>query len=709
MMNPLSYPVFVPSDRFDDYHGTIVPDPYRGLEDSSAAETQEWIAAQNELTDRFLADCPARQGIYDRLTKLWNYERYSIPTWRTVKTGEKRYFYLKNDGLQNQSVLYVQDGLTGDPRVLLDPNGLSSDGTIALDSWSVSEDGEWLAYALSESGSDWQVWYIRQVSTGEDQPDRLHWSKFSGAAWTPNNQGFFYGRYDEPDPERSLENLNYFQKLYYHRLGTEQSADILIYDRPDQKEWGFAGEVTEDGAYLIISVWKGTDSRNLVFYKDLRHPENPVVELIQAFVAGFHLIDTDGTTFWFWTDWNAPKGRVLAIDLSLVDSPIDLTLPPTIAPGAAPWTEVIPEAEETLEFVHLVHDQWVTGYLKDAASQVKHWDLSGNYLGTIDLPGLGSVDGFGGKRSDSETFYGFTSFTCPNTIYRYDFVTGISTLFRQPMVSFDARGYETQQVFCPSKDGTLIPVFLTHRKGLALTGDNPTYLYGYGGFNVSLTPTFSPGLLVWLEQGGIYAQAVLRGGGEYGEEWHQAGMKEKKQTVFDDFIGVAEWLIAQRYTQPARLAIAGGSNGGLLVAACMVQRPELFGAVLPAVGVMDMLRFHHFTIGWAWCSEYGCADHGDDFPSLYAYSPLHNLQPGTAYPATLVTTADHDDRVVPAHSFKFTAALQTAQGGDRPILIRIETKAGHGAGKPTTKRIEEQADRWAFLFKVLNLDRMNEN
>jgi len=700
MMNQLSYPTFVPSDRFDDYHGTIVPDPYRGLEDSSSAETQDWIAAQNNLTDRFLADCPARQGIYDRLTELWNYERYSIPRWRTLNTGEKRYFYLKNDGLQNQSLLYVQDGLTGAPRVLLDPNGLSSDGTIALDSWSVSEDGEWLAYALSESGSDWQVWYIRQVSTGEDQPDRLQWSKFSGAAWTPDNQGFFYGRYDQPDPERSLENLNYFQKLYYHRLGTDQSADTLVYDRPDQKEWGFEGAVTEDGSYLILSVWKGSDSRNLVFYKDLRHPENPVVELIQAFVAGFRLIDTDGTTFWFWTDWNAPKGRVLAIDIALVeslDSPMDVTLTQAL------WKEVIPEAEETLEFVHLVHDQWVTGYLKDAASQVKRWDLSGHYLGTIDLPGIGSVAGFGGKRSDSETFYGFTSFTFPTTIYRYDFVTGISTLFRQPIVPFDASVYETQQVFCPSKDGTLIPVFLTHRKGLALTGDNPTYLYGYGGFNVSLTPTFSPALLVWLEQGGIYAQAVLRGGGEYGEAWHQAGMKEKKQTVFDDFIGAAEWLIAQRYTQPTQLAIAGGSNGGLLVAACMVQRPELFGAVLPAVGVMDMLRFHQFTIGWAWCSEYGCADHGDEFPSLYAYSPLHNLQPGTAYPATLVTTADHDDRVVPAHSFKFTAALQTAQGGDRPILIRIDTKAGHGAGKPTTKRIEEQADRWAFLFKVLNL------
>ncbi|MGA1131608.1 MAG: prolyl oligopeptidase family serine peptidase [Prochlorotrichaceae cyanobacterium] len=694
MAQPFTYPPVSLSDRVDDYHGTIVADPYRNLEDPASSETQAWIAAQNTLTDQFLADAPHRQAIHDRLTALWNYERYSTPRWRTLENGEKRYFYFKNDGLQNQSLLYVQDSLNGEPRILLDPNTLSEDGTIALGNWSVSKNGEWLAYSLAESGSDWQTWQVREVKTGVDQPDCLRWSKFSGATWTPDHQGFFYGRYTEPDPQRSLEEVNYFQKLYYHRLGTDQSQDQLIYDRPDQKEWGFGSSVSEDGQYLIISVWLGTDSRNLIFYQDLQQPEGTVQELIATFAAGFHFLESEGSTFWFWTDWNAPKGRVVAIDLAQVSIGTAL--------ADLPWQEVIPEAEETLEFAHLVHHQWITGYLKDAASQVKRWTLTGQPLGIVELPGIGSVEGFGGKREDTETFYSFTSFTTPTTIYRYDLTTGESTLFRQPQVDFDPAAYDTQQVFCTSKDGTQIPLFLTYRKGLQLNGENPTYLYAYGGFNISLSPSFSPSLLAWLERGGVYVQAVLRGGGEYGEAWHQAGMKHQKQNVFDDFISAAEWLIAQGYTQSRRLAIAGGSNGGLLVGACLTQRPELFGAALPAVGVMDMLRFHQFTIGWAWCSEYGCADNPEDFPVLYAYSPLHNIKAGVEYPATLVTTADHDDRVVPAHSFKFTAALQAAQGGDQPILIRVETKAGHGAGKPVTKRIEEQADRWAFLFKVFD-------
>jgi prolyl oligopeptidase len=521
----------------------------------------------------------------------------------------------------------------------------------------------------------------------QDLPDHLRWVKFSGASWTLDGQGFFYSRYDEPAPGSEYESANYFQKLYYHRLGTSQSEDVLVYHRPDQKEWGFAGGVTEDGNYLIISVWRGTDPKNLIFYKDLRDPQSPVVELIREFEAEYSFVGNDGSRFWLLTDCQAPRRRLVAIDLEQPDQ----------------VQEVIPEAEETLQGVSLINNQFVAFYLKDAHTQIKTFALDGSYLGEIPLPGLGSASGFGGKRYDTETFYTFTSFTTPPTIYRYDFTSGTSTLFRQPQVDFDPQAYEVQQVFYTSKDGTRIPMFLVHRRGLARTGDHPTLLYGYGGFGISLTPSFSVGLVAWLEMGGVYAQPSLRGGGEYGEEWHQAGTKLNKQKVFDDFIAAAEWLIAHGYTNPAKLAISGGSNGGLLVGACLVQRPELFAAALPAVGVFDMLRFHKFTIGWAWISEYGSPENPEEFKALYAYSPLHNLKPGTAYPATLITTADHDDRVVPAHSFKFAAALQAAQGGSQPILIRIDTKAGHGAGKPTSKLIEEAADRWAFLVQVLGI------
>ncbi|MFS8830176.1 prolyl oligopeptidase family serine peptidase, partial [Synechococcus sp. R8-2] len=547
--------------------------------------------------------------------------------------------------------------------------------------------GRYLAYGLSCSGSDWQEWKVRDIETGEDLPDHLRWVKFSGASWTLDGQGFFYSRYDEPAPGSEYESANYFQKLYYHRLGTSQSEDVLVYHRPDQKEWGFAGGVTEDGNYLIISVWRGTDPKNLIFYKDLRDPQSPVVELIREFEAEYSFVGNDGSRFWLLTDCQAPRRRLVAIDLEQPDQ----------------VQEVIPEAEETLQGVSLINNQFVAFYLKDAHTQIKTFALDGTYLGEIPLPGLGSASGFGGKRYDTETFYTFTSFTTPPTIYRYDFTSGTSTLFRQPQVDFDPQAYEVQQVFYTSKDGTRIPMFLVHRRGLTRTGDHPTLLYGYGGFGISLTPSFSVGLVAWLEMGGVYAQPNLRGGGEYGEEWHQAGTKLNKQKVFDDFIAAAEWLIAHGYTNPAKLAISGGSNGGLLVGACLVQRPELFAAALPAVGVFDMLRFHKFTIGWAWISEYGSPENPEEFKALYAYSPLHNLKPGTAYPATLITTADHDDRVVPAHSFKFAAALQAAQGGSQPILIRIDTKAGHGAGKPTSKLIEEAADRWAFLVQVLGI------
>lgn len=682
---PLTYPTISKSDQIDNYHGTVVADPYRALEDPDTEETKAWVEAQNQVTFSYLNEIPAREKIKQRLTKLWDYEKYGTP----FKEGES-YFYFKNDGLQNQSVLYTLPTLESEPRVLLDPNQLSEDGTVALSGIAISENGQLLAYGLSSSGSDWQEWKVRDIATGEDLQDHLQWIKFSGAAWTHDHQGFFYSRYDEPNEKTKLEDVNYYQKLYYHKLGTQQSEDILIYHRSDEKEWGFGGNVTEDGKYLIISIWLGTDSKNLVFYQDLTNLNSEIIELINQFAADYSFIDNDDHIFYFRTDLNAPKGRVIAID--------------TKKPTSENCQEIIPQAVETLKSVGILNNQFVADYLQDAHSQIKIFDLKGNFIREVELPGIGSASGFGGKRHDPETFYSFTSFTTPGTIYRYDMKTGKSKIFRQPKVDFNADEYETKQVFYESKDGTKVPMFITHKKGIKLDGNNPTYLYGYGGFNISLTPSFSVSLLIWLEMGGVYAVSNLRGGGEYGEEWHQAGMKLQKQNVFDDFITAAEWLIANNYTKPAKLAIGGGSNGGLLVGACMTQRPDLFGAALPAVGVMDMLRFHKFTIGWAWVAEYGSSENAAEFTNLYAYSPLHNLKPGTAYPATLIITADHDDRVVPAHSFKFAAALQAAHNGNAPVLIRIEIKAGHGAGKPTAKIIEEAADKWGFLVRVLAID-----
>jgi prolyl oligopeptidase len=680
----MKYPVSKTIPQVDTYHGTKVADPYRWLEDPDAADTKAWVEAQNKVTFDYLKAIPQRQEIQTRLTKLWNYEKYGMP----FKRGA-RYFYYKNDGLQNQSVLYTLTKLDGKPQVLLDPNTLSKDGTVALSGISISDDGEHLAYGLSKSGSDWQSWQVREIATGKELSDKIEWVKFSGAAWTKDNLGFFYSRYDAPAEKTKLEDVNYFQKLYYHRLGTPQSADKLVYDRPDQKEWGFNGNVTEDGKYLIISVWQGTDRRNLLFYKDLTRKDAKVVELVNQFEAGFSVVDSDNNTFWVTTDLDAPRTRLMAIDIT--------------KPDRSHWREIIPQATETLEGVNVLNNQFVATYLKDARSQVKIFDLTGKFIKEIALPGIGSAGGFDGKRSDNDTFYSFTGYTHPTTIYRYNLGTGESSIFRQPQVQFDSSLYETKQVFYPSKDGTKVPMFITHKRGLKLDGHNPTLLYGYGGFNVSLTPAFSVSSTVWLEMGGVYAVANLRGGGEYGEEWHAAGMKSHKQTVFDDFIAAAEWLISEKYTSPEKLAIEGGSNGGLLVGACMVQRPDLFAAALPAVGVLDMLRFQKFTIGWAWMPEYGSPDVAEDFKTLYAYSPLHNLKPGTRYPTTMITTGDHDDRVVPAHSFKFAAALQAAHKGDNPVLIRIETKAGHGAGKPTAKIIEEAADKWAFLVKALGV------
>ncbi|MBO9998994.1 MAG: S9 family peptidase [Cyanobacteria bacterium SID2] len=676
-----NYPETKTIEQVDNYHGTTVRDPYRWLENSDSEETQSWIEAQNKITFDFLKTIENRSHIKDRITQLWNYEKYSIP----FKRGD-RYFFFKNDGLQNQSVLYVLETLDGEPRVLLDPNTLSEDGTVALNNFAISESGNFLAYALSSSGSDWQTWNVRNVNTGKDLPDLIQWSKFSGASWTHDDRGFFYSGYDEPNESTQYGDANYFEKLYYHRLGTSQAEDILVCERPDEKEWGFNGGVTDCGRYLVISVWRGTDPKNLVFYKDLQASDAPIIELISEFEARYQFVGNDGTVFWFRTDRDASRYRLISLDIATGEH-----------------REILPEAEEVMEFVSVLNHQFVVEYLKDARSQVKIFDLEGSWVRDVELPGIGSTSGFNGKPEDTETFYSFDGFTTPTTIYRYDLTTGQSSVFRQPTVDFNPDNYETKQVFYHSKDGTRVPMFLVHKTGLEFDGKNPTYLYGYGGFNISLTPVFSVGLLVWMELGGVLAMPNLRGGGEYGEAWHQAGIKQNKQNVFDDFIAAAEWLIENRYTSSEKLAIGGGSNGGLLVGACMTQRPDLFAAAIPEVGVLDMLRFHKFTIGWAWCSDYGSPDDPEEFQALYAYSPLHNLEAGTAYPATLLVTADHDDRVVPAHSFKFAAALQAADDGENPLFIRIETKAGHGAGKPTTKRIEEIADKWSFLTQVLSI------
>ena len=677
------YPESSRVEQVDEYHGVKVADPYRWLEDLDSEQTRAWVEAQNRVTSAYLSAIPEREPIRKRLTELWNYERYGVPTQHGG-----RYFFTRNDGLQNQNVLYRVDSLDGEPRVVLDPNTLSADGTVALSGMSISEGGKLLAYGLSSGGSDWQEWKVREVETGRDLTDHLRWVKFSSAAWTHDDKGFFYSRYDEPKEGRPLEEANFYQKLYYHRIGTPQSEDELVYQRPDQKELGFAALVTEDGRYLVIHAWKGTETENGIYYKDLSAPGSPVVELLGGFDGAYGFIGNDGPVFWFQTDLNAPRGRVVAIDLR--------------NPGREHWRELIPQTAETLQGVACLNDTFVALYLKDAHSQVRQLDLSGKPLRELELPGLGSVDGFTGKRKDKETFYAFTGFTTPGTIYRYDLEKGKSTVFRQPKITgFDSSQYETRQVFYTSKDGTRVPMFLTHKKGLKLDGDNPVFLYGYGGFNVSVTPAFSLAQLVWMERGGISAVANLRGGGEYGEEWHEAGSKLKKQNVFDDFIAAGEWLVANRYTSPKKLAIAGYSNGGLLTAASMVQRPDLFGAVIVGVGVLDMLRFHKFTIGWGWTSDYGSPDNPEEFKALYAYSPYHNLKTGTAYPPVLITTADHDDRVVPAHSFKFAAALQRANGGPNPSLIRIETRAGHGGGKPVSKKIEEAADELSFLFEAL--------
>ncbi|SFU57632.1 prolyl oligopeptidase family serine peptidase [Pseudoduganella namucuonensis] len=680
----ISYPVTRKVEQTDTYHGTAIADPYRWLEDANSAETKEWVDAQNKVTQGYLAQIPAREAIRQRLTKLWNFERYSVP----YKEGG-RYFYSRNDGLQNQAVLYTMKTLADTPRVLLDPNTLAADGTVALAGSAVSPDGKYLAYSTAASGSDWNEIKVRGIDSGKDTTDHIKWVKFSSTAWAADGSGFYYSRYDEPNEATKLAGINYFQKLYFHKLGTPQSADTLVYDRPDQKEWGFGGEVTDDGRYLVITSSQGTERKSRVFYKDLKAKDAKVVGLLENFDAAYEFIDNEGPVFYFRTDKGAPKSRIIAIDVR--------------KPAPEQWKEVIPEGEQTLVSANIINKQLVVDYLSDAHSAVKVFDMKGRFVREVELPGIGSAGGFGGKRGDTATFYAYTSFTNPTTIYRLDMKSGKSSVYRQPKVDFDPSQFETRQVFYNSKDGTRVPMFIVSKKGIKLDGGNPTYLYGYGGFNISLTPSFSVANLAWVEMGGVYVMANLRGGGEYGEAWHKAGTKLQKQNVFDDFIGAAEWLVANKVTSPAKLSIGGGSNGGLLVGAAMTQRPDLFAAAIPAVGVLDMLRFQKFTIGWAWTSDYGSSDDPEEFKALVKYSPLHNLKQGSCYPATMVTTADHDDRVVPAHSFKFAAAAQAAQAGANPILIRIDTKAGHGAGKPTTKQIEEVSDRWGFLSRALGM------
>ncbi|MBN8740361.1 MAG: S9 family peptidase [Xanthomonadaceae bacterium] len=682
----LVYPVSKKVTQVDTYHGQEVADPYRWLEDIDSPETGNWIKAQNDVTSAYLAKIPGRERIAARATEIWNFNRWSAPS----REG-KQWFWFKNDGLQNQSVLYVGDKPESEGRQLLDPNSLSTDGTVALKGTAFSADGKYMAYGLSSGGSDWEEWRVLDVAKGEPTEDVLKWVKFSAVDWSRDGKGFWYSRYDEPQGENALKAKNEFQKLYFHKLGTPQSDDELVYERKDQPDYSFGGTASRDGRYLLISVGQGTERKNLVLYRDLKAKgrNGLIKELIGEWTAEFDFIGNVGSKFYFRTDDDAPRGRVIAIDVT--------------KPARKNWKTVVEQNDDALQSAHLVGGQLVLNYLHDASSRLRRFGLDGKPKGDIQLPGLGTVATFEGRPEDKQAFYSFASYTTPMSIYRYDLTKGKSSLLHAPTMAFDPNQYETRQVFYTSKDGTRVPMFITGKKDLVLDGNNPTILYGYGGFRIPQVPSFSPSIATWLDQGGVFAVANLRGGGEYGREWHQAGIKLKKQNVFDDFIAAAEYLIAEKYTSPPRLAIRGGSNGGLLVAATELQRPDLFAAAVPAVGVLDMLRFREFTIGKAWESDYGSVLNADEFAALRAYSPLHNVKPGVAYPATLITTGDHDDRVFPAHSFKFAAAMQAANPKGKPQLIRIDVRAGHGQGKPTAKQIAETADVYAFILNAFGL------
>ena len=689
------YPETRKVEQTDIHHGTKVADPYRWLEDDNSAETKEWVKTQNALTDKHLAALPQRVPTKRLCTELYDFEKFGTP----FREGG-RYFYTRNDGLQQQDVLYSVKNLVDAPKVVLDPNTLSKDGTIALTGTTVSRDGKYLAYGIAGAGSDWQEWKVRDLSTGKETADHIKWVKFSTAEWTADSKGFFYSRYDAPKSGEALTGTNYFQKLYYHRLGNEQARDELVHEDSLDKERGFGASVTDDGKYLLIRVWKGTANKNGLMFLPLKnggYAGGTPTKLTMAFDAEYSAVGANGNTLWIRTDAGAARGKIVAIDLR--------------RPERANWNTIVEEQRETLSAATAAGGHLFAQYLKDAASLVRVHAPDGKLVREVALPGIGTAGGFGGRFNDDETFFYYTSLTAPNEVHRYQVKSGKATLFKRPKTAFNPDEYATRREFVISKDGTRVPIFIAHKKGIKLDGSNATLLYGYGGFNISETPSYRVTAATWLKMGGVYVTAALRGGGEYGTAWHEAGMKLKKQNTFDDFIAAAEWLIANKITSPAKLSIYGGSNGGLLVGAVLNQRPELFGAAVPAVGVMDMLRFHKFTIGWAWASDYGSAENADEFKALYKYSPLHNVRRDVAYPPVLVTTADHDDRVVPAHSFKYAAEMQAASNeftkttgkSTGPVLVRIETQAGHGAGTPTSKIIEERSDVLAFFANALGL------
>ena len=685
---PIDYPKADKGDVVDDYFGTKVPDPYRWLEDPDSPATVAWVKAENILTAAYMEKLPDRAGFREELTKLLNTQRFTVPNWQG-----HRYLYRKNEGLQNQSVIYTLQKLGDEPQVLLDPNQLASDGTVAVTSTAVSDDGRLLAYGVAASGSDWNEIRVRDIDGHKDLPDVIKWVKFSGPSWTKDNKGFFYSRFPEPNQavNQTFAKLAY-QKLYYHRLGDAEDQDQMIYERPEDPDLAFDTDVSHEGRFLLMLVNKGTEQRDLLYFKDLGDPAAPKIDapfqpIVDKFEADFKVAGLISNRLFLVTDLDAARYKIVEVDLT--------------NPGRDHWKEIVPQSKDLLEDATLVGGKLVVKYLVDAKNQLLLFDLDGKRESEIGLPALGTVDSLSGNPDRSELFYSFTSFLYPTAIYRYDVSTGQKAVFQKTNVDFDPDRYETKQIFYPSKDGTKIPMFIVCKKGLELNGNNPVYLTAYGGFNISMTPSFAAIYATWIEKGGVFALPNLRGGGEYGREWHEAGIKEHKQNVFDDFIGAAQALIDGKYTNAKKIAIVGGSNGGLLIGAAITQRPDLFGAAVAAVGVLDMLRFQKFTIGWAWQSDYGSSDTKEGFQYLIKYSPLQNIKEGTCYPPTLVSTGDHDDRVVPGHSFKFAATLQAAQGCSNPALIRIETKAGHGSGKPISKVIEEESDILAFMWNAV--------
>ena len=678
----IEYPKPHKEDVKDNYFGTVVNDPYRWMENDTSQAVKDWVEAENKITFDYLSKISFRDQIKERYSKLINYPKYSAPF-----RGGDNYFFFRNDGLQNQSVLYIQKGLDGTPELFLDPNKLKDDGTVALNNYSISKNGKYFAYGTASGGSDWNEFYVMDISTKRKLKDHLEWIKFSGISWF--NDGFFYSRFPKPSKGKELTTSNEFHSIYYHKIGTDQRNDKMIIGDKNNPKMTFYAQTTEDERFLIIYSSKGT-SNNALSVKDLSKRNSKFKTVVSNFDNNYSVIDNIGNKLLILTDKNAPKNQLVLIDPN--------------NPNEKKWRVIIPESENVLRSVDIIGGKIIANYMKDASTHIYMYSMDGNLGNEIPLPAIGTVRGFSGKKEDDIAFYTFTSFTYPSSIYKFEVNKNKSSLYQQPNIDFDFSPYVTKQVFYKSKDGTSIPMFIVHKKGIKMDGSNPTYLYAYGGFNISLTPSFSSSRLIWLEQDGIFAMPNLRGGGEYGEDWHEAGTKLKKQNVFDDFIAAAEYLLNNKYTSSEKLVCAGGSNGGLLIGAVINQRPDLFKVALPAVGVMDMLRFHKFTIGWAWVSDYGSSDDSLQFEALYKYSPLHNIKNDLNYPAVLVTTADHDDRVIPGHSFKYTATLQEKYKGDNPVLIRVGVRAGHGGGKPTTKIIEEQSDIWSFVFYNLGVE-----